>query len=590
MASTIPPILIQLQADVSDLKSGLAKAEAAIEGVGDVVKKQTGFFDKFKATFAGVFAADIGTQGLMAVKNLITGSVKDAQEYEKILAQVAAGIKSTGNAAGVSVEGLRKLSSSLESLSGVNENLILQSQSVLQTFTNIRNVAGENNDIFNQASKAALDLSVKMGGDLSGASLQLGKALNDPIAGMSALRRVGVQFTEDQKEQIKTLMNSGDIMGAQKIILKELSVEFGGAAEAAGQTFAGAIARAKDKVQDFARDLIMGLQPILLSIGSVLGDLINKYIAPLAGFIMDNKEAVLTFVAVLGTAATAFGIYKGVLATVNAVQTVFNAILAANPIGLVVVALAALAAGFVMAWNKSETFREVVVNVAIVAAEAFGGFVKVLGTVATAIMNIVTGPLRAFLSAISNLPIVGDGAKSALNAINGAIKTVGNSADALGNKIEGVVDKLEDLKDKTIKLPSFGATTPSAETALGVPATVVTKEAKAAAAKAQEAADKAAFESNMATLTGTRYYGEAVVKKFESGELGGEKRALVSAPTTNITVNGYNLSDPNATATSLVSIAKYGQTVTVLSGAGQTSETANTFAGVDPAYAAMRAR
>ena len=121
------------------------------------------------------------------------------------------------------------------------------------------------------------------------------------------------------------------------------------------------------------------------------------------------------------------------------------------------------------------------------------------------------------------------------------------------------------MKDKTIKLPSFGGTTPSAETALGVPATVVTKEAQKAADKAKEVADKAAFETSQAALTGTKYYGEAVVKKFESAEIGGVERNAQPNLVTNITVNGYDLSNPNATAQSLVSIAKYGQTVTVLS-------------------------
>ena len=63
--------------------------------------------------------------------------------------------------------------------------------------------------------------------------MRLGKALNDPIKGISALTRVGVTFTDSQKEQIKTLVESGDTMEAQRIILKELTSEFGGAAEAA---------------------------------------------------------------------------------------------------------------------------------------------------------------------------------------------------------------------------------------------------------------------------------------------------------------------------------------------------------------------
>jgi hypothetical protein len=56
--------------------------------------------------------------------------------------------------------------------------------------------------------------------------------LNDPIKGITALQRVGVSFTKSQKDQIKTLVDSGKTLDAQKLILRELGKEFGGAAEA----------------------------------------------------------------------------------------------------------------------------------------------------------------------------------------------------------------------------------------------------------------------------------------------------------------------------------------------------------------------
>src|SRR5258708_1908746 len=61
---------------------------------------------------------------------------------------------------------------------------------------------------------------------------QLVKALNDPIHGVTSLMRVGVTFTAQQKEQIKTLVDTGHTMDAQKVILAELTKEFGGSAAA----------------------------------------------------------------------------------------------------------------------------------------------------------------------------------------------------------------------------------------------------------------------------------------------------------------------------------------------------------------------
>jgi predicted glycosyl hydrolase (DUF1957 family) len=280
MASTIPPVLVELQLETANLKAGLGELNKNFSNFGETVKKQTSFMSNFKAAAVGVFAGNVMTQGLNVLKSTITTAIEEVKIYEKATAQLRAGIESTGNVAGLSVKGLQEHAAALQSVAAVDDFLIMKSQQVFQTFTNIRNVVGEGNDIFDQATVAALDLSAKLGGDLQGATIQLGKALNDPIKGITALSRVGVAFTAQQKEQIKALMEAGDVMGAQKVILAQMQVEYGGAAAAAGDTFAGAVFRAKDKVDSLVATFITRLQPILLNIGKALGDLINKYVKP----------------------------------------------------------------------------------------------------------------------------------------------------------------------------------------------------------------------------------------------------------------------------------------------------------------------
>jgi len=204
---------------------------------------------------AGFAVGTAAAGGLLAVGAALVKGVKDAASFQVVTAKTAAVIKSTGNTARISVGGVTKLAASLESLSGVDEELIINSQNVLATFTKVRNESGKGRDIFNQATTAALNMSVALGTDLQGATIQVGKALNDPIKGISALRRVGVSFTDQQKKQIETMVKAGDTMGAQKLILRELNTEFGGAAKAAGDTFTGKIARAKDALSDMARDI-----------------------------------------------------------------------------------------------------------------------------------------------------------------------------------------------------------------------------------------------------------------------------------------------------------------------------------------------
>jgi hypothetical protein len=102
-----------------------------------------------------------------------------------------------------------------------------------------------------------------MGKDMQSSAILVGKALNDPIKGMSALSKAGIQFTAEQKETIKTMVASGKTMDAQKMILKELETQFGGSAEAAGKTFSGQMNIAKQTALNFAGDIIARVIPVL---------------------------------------------------------------------------------------------------------------------------------------------------------------------------------------------------------------------------------------------------------------------------------------------------------------------------------------
>jgi hypothetical protein len=496
MANAIPPVLVELQLETAKIKSQMESVNKNFSDFGDTVKKQTSFLANFKAAAAGVFAGNVMTQGLQMVKGAIQGAVAEAQAYEKATAQLNAGIKSTGNLAGLSVEGLQAQAAALESLAAQDEIAIMKNQALLQTFTNVRNVVGEGNNIFDQATLAMLNMGAKMG-DNAGSAMQLGKALNDPLMGMNALRRVGVVFTEEQKESIRTMVAAGDIMGAQKVILAELEVEFGGAAAAAGDTFAGAVFRAKDKAADFARTLITNLQPVVLSIGKAIGDLWNKYLTPLFKIINDNKEAILAFVGVLTAAYVAFKVYNGILVVVKVTQQLYavattlmkgaqlasiastngmaasmlalNAAMRANPIGLIVTALALVAAGFVFAWNHSETFRKIVINVAKAVLTGVGFMIRIFGSLIETIAKVYTGPLRILLTVLSKLPGVGKYAKAGLDIINTGIGMIGDFADKTADKVEGFKDTLDGLADKKIKIPGFGGAK-AGETAEGAEA------------------------------------------------------------------------------------------------------------------------
>jgi hypothetical protein len=175
----------------------------------------------------------VGAAAAVVVKGMQM-SVKAAEESSRINAKLESVLRATGYAAGMTGAQIGNMATSLSKLSGVDDEVIKNSAAVLATF---REIGGE---VFPQAMQAALDMSAVMGQDLQSSVVQLGKALNDPIAGVTALRRVGVQLNDQQKEQIASFMKSGDILSAQNVIMKELQMEFGGAAEAMQEAGSGA--------------------------------------------------------------------------------------------------------------------------------------------------------------------------------------------------------------------------------------------------------------------------------------------------------------------------------------------------------------
>jgi hypothetical protein len=303
--------------------------------------------------------------GINAFKNFISESIELSRVQEKAVAQVQAGLISTNNAVGYSLEQLTAKAAEFQRSSLFGDEQILQDlTSVMLTFTN---VTGES---FDRAQQAALDLSTRMGGDLKGAAVQLGKALNDPIKGTAALAKSGIQFTEQQKEQIKTLTESGDIVSAQSIILDELNTQFGGSAKAAAEADGG-ITQLSNAFNDMRevigkviieniKPMIQGLRDFFLElkedqIRSFLKTLatIGKVVGVIAAAFLSYKITVAAtnvitkaYSATLGLLNLAFG--KNAIATKGAdtAMKAFNATTKANPIGLLVTLLATAVTAF----------------------------------------------------------------------------------------------------------------------------------------------------------------------------------------------------------------------------------------------------
>jgi len=182
----------------------------------------------------GGAAVALGTFGVAAAAGLGAKFIQDAEESRKVGKLTEAVIKSTGKAAKVSAKHVGDLAGAISNKTGVDDEAIQSGANMLLTFTRIRNEAGKGNDIFDRATQTITDMGAAMGKDPVKSSVMLGKALNDPVKGVTALSKVGVTFDAQQKKQIERYVKQGKLAKAQGVILDELAKEFGGAAAAQG--------------------------------------------------------------------------------------------------------------------------------------------------------------------------------------------------------------------------------------------------------------------------------------------------------------------------------------------------------------------
>lgn len=226
MPITIP---VDFDTNAGDLERDLSKS-ASKAGTSTGKSFGGGLVSGFKR-FAGPLAAVAATVG---VKDLLADSLAEARESQKVGALTAQVIKQTGGAAKVTAEQVGDLATALSNKVGVDDEAIQTGANVLLGFKAIRNELGKGNAIFDRATKASADLASTplFNGNITGASKQLGKALNDPLKGITLLGRAGITFTDGQKEQVKALVKTGDTLAAQRILIKAVEDRYKGAAEA----------------------------------------------------------------------------------------------------------------------------------------------------------------------------------------------------------------------------------------------------------------------------------------------------------------------------------------------------------------------
>jgi hypothetical protein len=262
----------EVEKAVSDLGKASKKSKDATKSFSDLgkqFKSQVSGALSMKNAFsqmAGSVAAGIGiftlaSKGLQAISQTVRESVQAFQTQEQAVAKLEGVLRATGGAAGLTSRDMQVFASELQSATQYGDEAILDLQGTLATF---KSVSG---DTFKDATRLAVDLSAAFGGDLQSSAMMVGKALEDPVRGITAMRRAGVSFTEAQQDMIKGLVDAGNKVEAQALILKELESQVGGVAKAMADTSSGALKQYQnvmgDVKEEIGRFILDGLKPLV---------------------------------------------------------------------------------------------------------------------------------------------------------------------------------------------------------------------------------------------------------------------------------------------------------------------------------------
>lgn len=484
-------------------------------------------------------------------------SVSAFAKQEKAIAAVEATLKSMGEGAGFTSKQLQDMASELQNASTFGDEDILSKVTAnLLTFGNLQG------DVFSRAQQMALDLSARLGQDLQSSAIQLGKALNDPVRGLTALSKVGVIFTDQQREQIKAMSDVGNLAGAQAVMLAALESQYAGQAQALRDTTEG------------------GLKAVTMAWGDFqeqIGAVIAEFLPPL----IDGLKSIVTWLQSVdkdtlkwgvGIAALAAALGP-IIATIGLLAIGISAM--SGPVALVIAGIGALTAAFVAFWPQVQAVSMAIAEFATSIPEMFVGLVERMVEVGGQIISGLWQGITAKFATVT------EGVASLANGIVDSVKTTLRIqspskvfAEIGGNIVEGLAQGMGSMGDAVQGIAQ--SITQSVSTAFqGL--IDGSKTVKEALADVMHSVSKMLADKAISAFIGGMFGGGGGIG-LSIGSLLGFKNGG------SFTVGGYGGTDSQmvafrATPGEMVDVRRPGQPA---AGGGVTIVNHNDFRGVDP--------
>jgi vacuolar-type H+-ATPase subunit H len=443
--TTIPPILVQIQADVAQLKAGLAQAEAAIKGVDDSVKVADGGMKKMVGTlknvagtlgvaFAGQQIAQFAKQSVMAATNM----AESLSKVRVVFGEGAAEVEEFGKKAA--------------------ENLGISNQAALEaagTYGNLFQAFGLGQGQAQDMSMSLVQLAADMASFNNTSIDQAITALRSGLSGETEpLKRFGVALQDTRlkteafamgliKSTSDALTPAAKAQAAYAIIMRDTALAQGDYARTADGT-ANTMKTLQAKMEDAKVALGDALMPAFRALLQIL-NLAIPMLKKLGDFFKNNQDEIKAFAIALTIGATAWGVYTLAVNRAKIAQTALNLVQKANPIGIIITAVGLLSAAIVKLWKNSETFRNIIITVGKAGLSAFAAIVPMVGKVGEAIAKLLLTPLKTLLGALSKIPGVGKFAKSGLDMLNTGLDGISDFADKAAKKANDLIKSLDNV-------------------------------------------------------------------------------------------------------------------------------------------------
>lgn len=421
--------------DIQRAIKDLEKIQATSQGLEGRMKKLGGSVQEFGGKVSGVggkLTAGV-TLPILAAGGAMVAFAKEAEQAEVANRKLGNVLDSMGF--GEAADRVQAYAEELERTIAVDAELIKATQTKLATFKNLTATVNESGGAFDRATMAALDLAAAGFGSAESNATQLGKALQDPVKGITALARAGVTFTEQEREKIKALVESGNILAAQNMILGAIETQVGGTAAAGASSFE----RIRLSLLQIAETIGTAVLPLIQQLADFISNSVVPTIVPkIEGMVQAFNNMDPGIKMAIG-AAVAFAAAIGpVLFIVGKLISVIGGVIAVvNPLTLkiaaVVAAVALVATAFKLMWDRSEMLRN--------------GVATLITTVQNIVRVLISDFRRALEGITSNMGgvanIFNTVARLAGNVLGAALQGLARMWNGVANYVRIVIQVFE---------------------------------------------------------------------------------------------------------------------------------------------------